>query len=134
MMAKRSDYPKPPKMFAVITIYGPNIIAAEFDEYKRHRRIAGPSFSDFNNKVVHEETTKHTTELFNRWSGDGDEVVNIEHAVTISSKLAVMITTNAGESCLRHLFSSISNYALSQALAASMGGTTQMRYLQGTKW
>jgi hypothetical protein len=108
-MTKRLDYAKPAKMFEVITIYGPNLIAAEFDEWKRHRRIAGPSFSDMNNKLVHEETTQLTTDLLNRWSADGGEVVNIEHAVTFTSRLTVMITTIAGESCLRHRFSSISN-------------------------
>jgi cytochrome P450 len=100
-MTRRLDYPKPAKMFEVITIYGQNIIAAEFDEWKRHRRIAGPSFSDKNNKLVHEETTQLTTELLDRWSTDGGEVVNIEHAVTFTSKLTVMITTIAGEFCAR---------------------------------
>jgi hypothetical protein len=107
-MTKRLDYPKSPETFEPICIYGPNMIAAEFDEWKRHRRIAGPSFSDKNNKVVHEETTQLTTELLDRWAADGGEVVSIDHAVTYTSRLTVMITAIAGESCVQRRFSSIS--------------------------
>jgi cytochrome P450 len=98
MMTKRLEYPKLAVMFEPITIYGPNIIAADFDEWKRHRRIAGPSFSDKNNKLVHEETTQLTTELLDRWSAEGGKTVDIEHAVTFTSRLTVMITAIAGES------------------------------------
>lgn len=93
---KKVDFPKPIKMFEAICIYGGNIVAAEFDEWRRHRRIAGPSFSDRNNKVVHEETTRLTEDLLDRWSAKGARVVNIDNVVTFTSKLTVMIISIAG--------------------------------------
>lgn len=95
-MTNRAEYPKPYKMFTGISIYGPNIVAADFDDWKRHRRVAGPSFSDRNNKLVYEETTQLTMELFDRWATEG-KVIKVEDAVTVTSKLSVMINCIAGE-------------------------------------
>jgi hypothetical protein len=83
---------------------------------------------------VHEETTQLTTELLSRWSADGGDVVKIEHAVTLTSRLTVMITAIAGESCLDNNFPLSQIYALSQALATGLGGMTRMRHIQDTKW
>jgi cytochrome P450 len=84
-------------MFGAVSIYGPNILASEFGEWKRQRRIADPSFSDRHNGLVHEETTRLTTDLLNRWSADGSEVLNVENVLTLTSKLIMMITASAGK-------------------------------------
>jgi cytochrome P450 len=94
------EYPKPVKMFEAVSIYGPNILASEFGEWKRQRRIADPSFGDRNNRLVHETTTQLTTELLDHWSADGCKVLSVEDVLPFTSKLTLMITAIAGKSCV----------------------------------
>lgn len=83
-------------MYKNISLYGPNIVATEFDEWKRHRRIAAPSFSERNNRLVYEETTRITMELFESWSASG-EMMKVDDAVTVTSRLALMVISAAGQ-------------------------------------
>jgi cytochrome P450 len=92
------DFSKPIKMYRALSLFGPNIVASEFDEWKRHRRIAAPSFSEKNNRLVYEETTRIVTELFQFWSTNGnDRVVKVDNVVNLTSDLALMVISAAGE-------------------------------------
>lgn len=46
MTAARSRFPKPVEHYAALSLYGPNIVASEHDEWRRYRRICAPSFSE----------------------------------------------------------------------------------------
>ncbi|EKM52717.1 uncharacterized protein PHACADRAFT_149600 [Phanerochaete carnosa HHB-10118-sp] len=49
-------------------IFGGNIIASEGDEWKRHRKVAAPPFSERNNRLVWDETVKIANVFFeNVW-------------------------------------------------------------------
>jgi cytochrome P450 len=92
------DFSKPIKMYRALSLFGPNIVASEFDEWKRHRHIVARSFSEKNNRLVYEETTRIVTELFQFWSVNGDgEVVKVENVVDVTSDLALMVISAAGE-------------------------------------
>jgi cytochrome P450 len=94
----RVDFAKPIKLYGSLSIFGPNLIASEFDEWKRQRRIAAPSFSEKNNRLVYEETTEIVTELFQFWSVNGNgRVVKVENVTDLTSDLALMVISAAGE-------------------------------------
>ncbi|KIM26467.1 hypothetical protein M408DRAFT_72781 [Serendipita vermifera MAFF 305830] len=101
----RIEFPKPIKMYKTISVYGPNIVATEFDEWKRHRRIAAPSFSEKNNRLVCEETSRITTELFNVWSAtEQDGIIIIDDMLSFTSRLALMVISAAGNYFEFHVF------------------------------
>lgn len=84
-------------MYEAISLYGPNVDSTEFNEWKRHRRIAAPSFNERNSRLVFEETTRIVGELFDIWSSKGDgETVKIDNMVTVTSRLALMVISAAG--------------------------------------
>jgi len=39
-------FPKPVGLYAVLAIFGKNIVASEGEEWKRYRKIAAPAFSE----------------------------------------------------------------------------------------
>lgn len=97
MTTNRLEFPKPLKMYEAISLYGPNVDSTEFNEWKRHRRIAAPSFNERNSRLVFEETTRIVGELFDIWSSKGDgETVKIDNMVTVTSRLALMVISAAG--------------------------------------
>ena len=42
----RGKFPKPVGLYALLTIFGKNILASEGEEWKRYRKIAAPAFSE----------------------------------------------------------------------------------------
>ncbi|KAI5475763.1 hypothetical protein MNV49_000852, partial [Pseudohyphozyma bogoriensis] len=49
---------KPLWMYEVIAIWGGNLISTQGPEWKRHRKVVGPTFSEANNKSVWLETIR----------------------------------------------------------------------------
>lgn len=45
-MASRFKFPKPVDQYAILRMFGPNVIASEGEEWKKYRRIAAPAFSE----------------------------------------------------------------------------------------
>ncbi|KAI8810982.1 cytochrome P450 [Cladochytrium replicatum] len=53
------DFRKPTEMYDLVDIFGVrSIISSDGDTWKRHRRVAGPQFSERNNATVNETTLK----------------------------------------------------------------------------
>ena len=46
IFSSRLKFPKPSYHYKALKLLGGNIIAAEFDEWKRHRKVAAPAFSE----------------------------------------------------------------------------------------
>lgn len=121
-------------MYKAISMYGPNIVSAEFDEWKRHRRIAAPSFSEKNNRLVYEETARLTIELFDHWTADENGVVKVDNVVTFTSRLALMVISAAGESYVINTHILISESSHSQALAIDLDGMRWSRHPLDIGW
>jgi cytochrome P450 len=51
----------------VSNIYGPNIVATEGPEWKRHRELANPAFSDANIRLVADATARLSNNLCTLW-------------------------------------------------------------------
>jgi cytochrome P450 len=79
-----------------MNIFGQNIVSTEYDDWKRHRRTAAPSFSEQNNRLVFEETTRIVDELFVFWSNQTDGPVYIDDFVDVTTRVALMVISSAG--------------------------------------
>ena len=42
----RLRFPKPVEGYELVSFFGKNIVTTEFSEWKRHRKIAAPAFSE----------------------------------------------------------------------------------------
>ena len=64
-------FPKPVEMYDVLKFFGSNIVTSEFDEWKQHRKVAAPAFSEvrdsqqatFCPKTVRRKTTNLLSRL-----------------------------------------------------------------------
>jgi hypothetical protein len=82
-----------------LTVFGPNIVASDGEEWKKYRKITAPAFSEVcpelrpspnleydrqrNNKLVWDETIGIMNDLFDNVWGDRSEVV-VDHCVDIT--------------------------------------------------
>ncbi|XP_014554353.1 hypothetical protein COCVIDRAFT_105323, partial [Bipolaris victoriae FI3] len=62
-----SRFPKPTKESKVVELYGPNIITTEGAQWRTHRKIMAPSFSEDNNRLVWDETLYQARAMVGGW-------------------------------------------------------------------
>ena len=98
MATQDRAFPKPPAIYKLLSIFGPNILAAEGEEWRRHRKIVARCFGETNNRLVWEETIKIVLELFAHWDqqGDGDEI-KVPSMKEITREIAIMVIGIAGQ-------------------------------------
>ena|SRR5260221_11212211 len=101
-MASRFKFPRPAEHYAVLRMFGPNVVASEGEEWKKYRKIAAPAFSEVspghlsspryprsechhqkNNKLVWDETTRIMVDLFDNVWGDRSEIV-VDHCLDVT--------------------------------------------------
>lgn len=59
----RARWPKPTEQYSAINLFGRNIVTTEGDEWKKHRKIANPAFSEVRNP----SPIPHDDLLSDRW-------------------------------------------------------------------
>jgi cytochrome P450 len=52
LTTRRRDFVKPVELYAIVDIFGPSLLTTEGDDWKRHRKIVAPAFSEKSNSLV----------------------------------------------------------------------------------
>jgi len=92
----RSRFPKPVKIYKSLLFFGPNIVASEGDEWKKHRRPVAPAFNDRNNTLVWDESIKVVLDLFTSSEWRDKPSVIVDHCVDITLPIALFVIGIAG--------------------------------------
>ncbi|KAK1220796.1 hypothetical protein PQX77_016408 [Marasmius sp. AFHP31] len=97
----RLKYPKPHLQYQILNLYGRNIITAEGDEWKKMKKIAAPSFSERNNRMVWDESVLMMTQFFDEvWDGgEGKEdtrVIVVDNFASPCLQFGLRVMTAAG--------------------------------------
>ena len=109
----RLAFPKHVAIYRVLRIYGDNVVATEHDEvripvfdrnllmhrhqWKRHRKVGAPAFSERINSVVHRETTRVVLNLFDAWKSEGMiDTVTVNNMADVAFELALQVIAAAG--------------------------------------
>ena len=94
---RRNDFPKPGKMYRAINIYGKNLVTAEGQLWRRHRKITGPPFSEKNNHIVFVEGMRQAKFMLEDWTGKkGDESRLIKTVARDCMRLTLHVISRAG--------------------------------------
>ena len=93
----RTSFPKPSELYDMISPFGPNIVAAEGDEWKAQRKVVSRCFGEHNNRLVWQETCRAVLELFEYWSDQGGGMkIDVPHVLDITRELTLMVISFAG--------------------------------------
>ncbi|TPX35984.1 hypothetical protein SmJEL517_g01832 [Synchytrium microbalum] len=93
---RRMDFVKPIELYDSVAFFGHNVVTAEGDEWKRHRRITAPQFSTKNDRLVHQQTLLTCKEMFETWkptNGSPSSTIDVSKDMM---KLALAVITSAG--------------------------------------
>jgi cytochrome P450 len=92
----RPGFPKPLEVYESLCLFGRNIVSTEHDEWRSHRKVASPAFSERNNALVFQETTRIVLDLFQMWKEQGNsDVVVVPDMTDITFDLALQVIASA---------------------------------------
>ncbi|KIM26276.1 hypothetical protein M408DRAFT_25484 [Serendipita vermifera MAFF 305830] len=94
VMINRARFTKPIHLYGVLELYGANVVTTEGDEWRIHRKITGPSFSESSNKLVCDETVLVMEGLLDTWNNKS--VIEYEDFSDVTMQLALMVICGAG--------------------------------------
>jgi hypothetical protein len=66
---RRNDFPKPTALYKAVDIYGRNVVSLEGQEWRRHRKITSPPFTEKNNHLVWSESLFQAQTMLTSWVG-----------------------------------------------------------------
>jgi hypothetical protein len=97
--ARRTDFEKPVEHYGILKIFGESVITMEGAEWRRHRKVVAPSFSEKNHASIWVQTLKQGQNMLEFWaSQDGNTAddLRIEDVQTNAKALALHVICGAG--------------------------------------
>ncbi|KAG4441548.1 hypothetical protein IFR05_002933 [Cadophora sp. M221] len=96
---RRHDFVKPVEIYAIVDIFGPSILTTEGAEWKRHRKIVAPAFSEKSNALVWKESLRQTLGMLNAWSkveGNDSGDMKVEDTASLTAMMTLHVICAAG--------------------------------------
>jgi cytochrome P450 len=99
ILQDRAAFPKVARIMKTSqeVAFGPSILMTEHNEWRKHRRIAGPSFTESNNILVWDSAIGITLGYFIKWNRDGKgDIVKVTNFTHVATQIAYMVFSTAG--------------------------------------
>ncbi|ORY30708.1 cytochrome P450 [Rhizoclosmatium globosum] len=94
VLHRNKEFVKPVHMYGVLRFFGDNLVSTEGVDWKRHRKIVAPAFSEQNNILVHAASTRIAQEMFASW--DRNKTGPRVQVSKDMTKFALAIISSAG--------------------------------------
>lgn len=94
---RRNDFPKPSPIYRSLGIYGGNVVSAEGNQWRQHRKAISPPFTEKNNHLVWQETIDQSISMMGSWLGpdkQGDKTV--DRVADDTMRLSLHVISRAG--------------------------------------
>jgi cytochrome P450 len=97
VVARRNDFPKPSPIYRALKIYGGNVVSAEGNVWRQHRKAVSPPFTEKNNHLVWQETIDQSLAMLTSWVGrDGEGNKTIDRVADDTMRLSLHVISRAG--------------------------------------
>jgi cytochrome P450 len=94
---RRNDFPKPTWLYSSVDVFGKNVVSVEGANWRHHRKITSPPFSEKNNQVVWEESLSQAQSMMTEWTGkDSNDSGTVWSVASETMRLALHIISRAG--------------------------------------
>lgn len=96
---RKTDFLKPVERYKIVDLFGKSILTQEGQEWKRHRKIVGPSFSEKSNRLVFEESVRQAEGMMNLWAekkGNTSGRMTVGNTAEDSATLSLHVICAAG--------------------------------------
>jgi len=94
---RRNDFPKALEVYESLKIYGSNVVVTEGQEWRHHRKITSPPFTEKNNLLVWMETLDQSQAMIKSWFGADKQRSKVIRTIADDAmRLSLHIISRAG--------------------------------------
>jgi cytochrome P450 len=96
---RRNDFQKPIELYGIVDIFGKSVLTTEGTEWKRHRKIVGPAFSEKSNAQVWKESLSQASSMLNFWSkceGNAPGDIKVKDIAPETALMTLYVISGAG--------------------------------------
>lgn len=94
---RRNDFPKPIEIYGSVDLFGKNVVTTEGQNWRHHRRITSPPFTERNNVLVWQESLHQAQSMMTGWMGHGRESSGpLKDVAAESMRLSLHVISRAG--------------------------------------
>ncbi|KAI0030490.1 614/534 cytochrome P450 [Vararia minispora EC-137] len=95
IVTHRARFPKPLEWYGVLKLFGTNVVTTEGNEWKKHRKVAAPAFTEKNYRMVWDETARIMQDLLdNEWKRAPE--IQVNNAIDLAVPITLYIIASAG--------------------------------------
>ncbi|KAB8294857.1 hypothetical protein EYC80_006818 [Monilinia laxa] len=95
--SRRDAFPKPLASYSILEIFGRNIVTTEGIEWRKHRKISSPSFTEKNNALVFAESCLQAQGMLRKWLGpEGRGGVTLKEVPTDTMRVTLHVISRIG--------------------------------------
>lgn len=99
MATRRNDFVKPVEIYGIVDIFGSSILSLEGPDWKRHRKIVAPAFSEKSNALVWKESLKQANGMLKFWSeikGNTPGNLKIKDTAVYTARMTLYVISGVG--------------------------------------
>lgn len=99
LTGRKHDFVKPVEIYAIVDIFGASILTTEGADWKRHRKIVAPAFSEKSNSLVWRESLRQAQGMLKVWStlhGNTADDMKVKDTAPSTALMALHVICAAG--------------------------------------
>jgi cytochrome P450 len=96
---RRNDFQKPIEIYGIVDIFGKSVLSTEGAEWKRHRRIVAPAFSEKSNALVWKESLRQAASMLEFWmkfEGNAPSDIKVKDTAKETALMTLHVISGAG--------------------------------------
>ncbi|KXT00831.1 hypothetical protein AC579_8014 [Pseudocercospora musae] len=94
---RRNDFPKPTWLYTSVDLFGKNVVSTEGANWRHHRKITSPPFTEKNNVLVWKESLEQAESMMAGWvGGNKTDSGTIWNVATEAMRLSLHVISRAG--------------------------------------
>lgn len=98
-VTRRNDFVKPIKEYKIVDLFGRSMLTSEGQDWRVHRKVVAPSFSEKSNRFAFEESLRQAEAMMDQWGSYGsntEEDMRIDNTANDTATLSLHVICAAG--------------------------------------
>ncbi|RDW78470.1 hypothetical protein BP5796_06322 [Coleophoma crateriformis] len=99
LVTRKTDFRKPIEEYKIVDLFGRSMLTSEGQDWKEHKRVIAPSFSEKSNRFAFEESLRQAEGMMNLWRLEGvNEAgdISVENTAKHTATLSLNVICAAG--------------------------------------
>lgn len=96
---RQGSIERPTELWAMLNCFGPNVITATGEDWRRHRKVTAAAFTEKTNRLAWDEALRQAGQVLSYWTAVGSKGVKTTPRDCKTVALNILVSAGFGRSC-----------------------------------